>query len=286
MMIENLSDLKGHGIKSSLRSFARKNALDFLSVTNRWIEKDEIKTAPRLQFIYIHHVFNDEVESFRSQIAHLAKTYTFLSYSEAINRIKTGQIDRPYMAFSSDDGFLNNKNAAKVLESFGATACFFLNTNTIGLTDPKEIERFCRERLHLPAIEFLTWGQVNQLQAQGHEVGSHTSDHYDVSRMDHDAFVDDLSKTKQIIEEHAGPIQHFAFPYGRWSNFSKKALNATIEVGFQSVATAERGCHLLNGPEHSMIYRDHVLAKWPARHLDYFFSTNVRNALKRTEQPY
>lgn len=201
--------------------------------------------------------------------------------------MRENDIDRPYMAFSSDDGFKNNLDAARVLEEFGAVACFFLNTQTIGLSDITVIEQFCREQLHFPPVEFLNWKEVESLQQKGHEIGSHTSGHFNVARLSLAAFEADLHQTKAAIETYTGPIQHFAFPYGRWDHFSEQALQATFDAGFESVSTAERGCHLPDDTSgNRMIFRDHVLAHWPLHHFDYFFEANVRKALKKETQPY
>lgn len=268
----------------SLRSRARHLALDALSLTNS--TKANLARTPRVQFVYIHHVFDDEVESFHQQLAHLAADYTFIPYSEAIDRVQQYRIDKPYMAFSSDDGFYNNLNAAKALESFGTRACFFINTKTIGMNDEIAIRDFCSSRLDLAPVPFLAWSDVEALLASGHEIGSHTSGHFDVGSMELDDFRRDLDMTKSQIEAKTGPIHHFAFPYGRWQNFSEAALDATFEAGFKSCASAERGCHVASGPEHRMIFRDHLLAHWPTRHLDYFFLKNIRKAHSTQLQPY
>ena len=266
---------------------ARRGALDFLGWKARLSANEELKGQPRIQFIYIHHIFLDEIEPFRKLLAAWAEDFTFISHSEAVRRMSENDIDRPYMAFSSDDGFKNNLDAARILEEFGATACFFLNTRTIGLNDSRVIEQFCKEQLHFPPVDFMNWTEVDSLQKRGHEMGSHTSGHFNVAKLSLAAFEQDLYETKAAIEAKTGPIQHFAFPYGRWNHFSEQALQATFDAGFESVSTAERGCHLPDDTTgNRMIFRDHVLAQWPLHHFDYFFEANVLKALKNESQPY
>ena len=74
----------------------------FLGIDKALIKKN------RVQFLFLHHLFNDEVASFRKLLKALSKEHTFISYSEAVNRIKTGNIDKPYICFSSDDGYKSN----------------------------------------------------------------------------------------------------------------------------------------------------------------------------------
>jgi hypothetical protein len=66
----------------SLRSRARHLALDALSLTN--FTKANRARTPRVQFVYIHHVFDNEVESFHQQLAHLAAEYTFIPFSSLV----------------------------------------------------------------------------------------------------------------------------------------------------------------------------------------------------------
>ena len=276
-----------HGNDGALRGKIRHLALDALGKKTRWFPSNRLVNQPRVQLVYIHHIFKDEIAPFRALINHFSKQYTFISYSEAIHRIQEDRIDGQYMAFSSDDGFKNNLDAANVLEEFGASACFFLNTQTIGMIDKVQIKSFCQQQLHFPPVEFLTWKEVNELQRRGHEIGSHTSGHFNVKEMAIDDFRSDLEWTKAEIEKETGPIEHFAFPYGRWVNFSSEALAATTSAGFKSCATAERGCHLPGTHvQNPMIFRDHILAQWPSRHMDYFFEQNVRRALKHPKQPF
>lgn len=120
--------------KQGMRGLARKAALDLLGLKTKVAPSKKLWEAPRVQLIYIHHIFEDEREGFRNMLKLFAEHFTFISYADAVIKILTGQMDKPYMAFSSDDGFKNNLIAAEVLEEFGTTACFFLNPGTIGLT--------------------------------------------------------------------------------------------------------------------------------------------------------
>ena len=58
----------------------------------------------RIQFLYLHHVLEDEEDDFRELLAVLSQQHRFISYSEAVERIWTGEIDAPYITFSFDDG--------------------------------------------------------------------------------------------------------------------------------------------------------------------------------------
>ena len=243
-------------------------------------------STPRVQFIYIHHVFRDEEQSLRSLLLHLSKEHCFISHTEAVERIRTGNIDRPYLAFSSDDGFHNNLIASRVFAEFDISACFFLNPSTIGMTHPTEIKEFCASRLHAKPVDFLSWAEVEELQKAGHEIGSHSWEHHNLSVLDEEALKEDLTRSRDALSSHCGTIKHFAYPYGRWHHFHLRGMNLVHSLGHQSCATAERGCHLHQMDLlENMLFRDHIIAGWPLNHVDYFLSQNVRKATAQDTQP-
>lgn len=267
--------------KKGIRSSARHLALDVLGAKTQLAPKTHLWSTPRIQFIYIHHVFQDERKGFIRMMEFFAENFSFISYSDAVNRILNKNIDKPYMAFSSDDGFKNNMIGAEILERFDTSACFFLNPGTIGLTDKNKLRSHCASRLNFPPVEFLSWNEVHELQQRGHEIGSHTVWHSNLSEVNVNEVREDLLKSKELIEAECGSIAHFAFPYGRWAHFNKEALQATFEAGYTSCASAERGCHLPNSEVKAkdlVIRRDHLLANWPVKHMRYFLEKNIERA--------
>ena len=142
--------------------------------------------------------------------------HQFITYNDAINRILTGTIDKPYIAFSSDDGFKNSLRAAEVLNEYNAKACFFINPGIIGETDFDKINKYCTETLAFPPVEFLNWDEVAHLQKWGHEIGSHTMMHMNIAKATEQKIKDDMRQTFRILNERCGSVKHFAYPYGRF----------------------------------------------------------------------
>ena len=84
-----------------------------------------------------HTLPADEERGFRRQIELLlARGQRLVSYSEAVDRVLTGRIDAPYIAFSFDDGFESCRWAGVILREYGTPACFFVCPSIIGETDP------------------------------------------------------------------------------------------------------------------------------------------------------
>jgi peptidoglycan/xylan/chitin deacetylase (PgdA/CDA1 family) len=267
---------------NNLRRRTRSLALDTLAMTNTLDKNQKLLQIPRVQFLYFHHIFQDEVANFEKLVAFLAKGHTFISHSEAVRRIADNTIDRPYIAWSSDDGIWNNMLAAEVLHRYGASCCFYVNPYSIGLKDTALIERFCKEKLEMPPVTFLSWDDVTTLQHQGHEIGNHTYDHSMVSQLSLDDFASNFKQAHDLLSEHCGKITHFAYTYGKFEHFNKAAYDFVFEEGYESCTSAVRGCHI-NGtraiPRNALfLRRDQIIGNWKLEHIIYFIMQSAAKA--------
>jgi len=289
MFVTQYKEIKKAG-KFKIRNFIRDVVLSSLSAKIQLFDYKYEYQKPKVQFLYFHHVFNDEVIKFNNLLKWLTKYYSFISYSEAVDRILTNRIDRSYIAFSFDDGFKNNMNAAKILEKYNATACFFLNPDTIGLNDIKRNKEYCAKTLHLPPVEFIDWNDVSELLKKGHEIGSHTIGHINMANTDIHEVEDNLCQSYEILTQKCGYVKHFAFPYGRFSDFNKRAYDLVFNIGYNSCASAERGCHINDNElkkNELMIRRDHIVVNWPKSHIKYFLLySSFKSSIKNNYIPY
>lgn len=275
----------------TFREKLRDIALDFLYIFEKLKQNEKFLDKPRVQLLYFHHIFKDEEQNFRELLKKLAKNHTFISHSEAIDRIISNRIDKPYISFSSDDGFKNNLKAAEILNEFGASCCFFINPDLIQETNFDVIKKHCTEKLDFPATEMLTWDEVIQLQKMGHEIGSHTLNHKKVTDMNGDEMLEDFSKSKLILSEKCGEINHFAYPYGRFFHFNKEAQDAVFKSGYQTCSSAERGCYIntneVQNAKNILFRRDQVIAHWKWQHIFYFLINNAKKAsVNANKNPY
>jgi peptidoglycan/xylan/chitin deacetylase (PgdA/CDA1 family) len=275
--ITKYADVK-NGKKKTLKSWMRDKALTALWLT----ASEKLLKTPRVQFLYIHHLFEDEEQNLDILLKKLSQNHEFISYSDAVNKVQTGNIDKPYITFSSDDGFRNNMKAAEILNRYNASACFFVNPGMVGETDFDKINRHCTDTLSFPPVEFLNWSEVNKLQQWGHEIGSHTMMHMNIAMASASQITEDLQQTLSILAERCGGVKHFAFPFGRFSHFSSVGRKAVFDAGFATCATAERGCHIAHPtpiPHTELcIRRDHTVLGWDIGHMMYFMINNVKKA--------
>ncbi len=266
----------------NLRSVVRSCVLSTLSGLSKLTGEMSLglKTN-RIQFLYLHHVFDDEEFYFRRLIRVLSSEYRFISYSEAVERIWNGNIDGRYIVFSFDDGFKNCLRAAEIMREFGISACFFLCGAMIGETSYQKINYFCSQKIYMPPVEFLSWDDVESLLRKGHEVGSHTITHSNLAQLSSQKLQDEIGGSFALLSKRIGKIKHFSWPLGRFHHFSALAARDVFEAGFESCSSAERGCHIAQSDKISLcVRRDHILLQWPMEHIFYFMAKNIQKSSK------
>lgn len=282
MFIENYAELPG-AKKSSVRKVARKLILDTLSSNPLQLQKMRSSLSRnRIQFLYLHHIFKDEVAGLENLLKELAKDHTFISYNSAVSKILSGNIDKPYIAISFDDGFKNNLYSLEIFEHYGISACYFICPAIVGETDFEKLKEFSDNRLHLPPIEFMNWDEIALLQKKGHEIGGHTMSHVNLGEIAANQLEDEIGNCFDQIVKRCGSSDHFAFPYGRSANFSGRSRRMVFASGFTDCASAIRGCHIVEKNQRIkndelMIRRDHILLTWPVKHILYFIARNAQN---------
>ena len=241
----------------------------------------------RIQFLYMHHLFEDGKTSFRKLLARLSVDHQFISYSEAVDRVIQGKIDKPYIAISVDDGLKDSLTAADLMNEFGISACFFTCASMVGETDPVRIRKFCAQKLNMPPTEFLSWGDLGTLLKAGHEIGSHTMTHPNLAKLSVQEVETEISGSFEVFTRELGQVKHFAWPYGHFSDFNQSGVRVVFQSGFKSCASAERGCHVAqasDGESSLCIRRDNTVVKWPVDHLLYLMARNSQAASSATNQ--
>ena len=266
-------------LKAQARATFRRGALDILSTRYRLQSLyDESYTTPRVHFPYFHAVPHDEEDNFRALIRELAATHTFINYSEAVERVKHGPIDKPYVSFSFDDGFVSNVRAAAILEEFDARGMFFVPPGFVGTPTASDARAFYgfSEGVDEPAM---TWEDLERLIERGHEVGNHTWGHKVMSWVEEETMQEEIYRGAEEIRARLGHVKHFAWPRGRFFHFTDKAARVVFETGHSSCASAERGAHTTphHGSEEFLcLRRDHIMTNWPLRHSRYFIARSSR----------
>jgi peptidoglycan/xylan/chitin deacetylase (PgdA/CDA1 family) len=225
-----------------------------------------------VRIVHYHYVFDDERERFARQLAFLAREFTPVPLSEAVDRLRMGRTSGDEVVVTFDDGFRNQlDNAAPVLAAHGFKACFFLVTGLVG-AGADDVRRFTRERLHLPVpVEPLDWDGAARLLELGHEIGSHTRSHRELTELDDGELEHELVSSRDELTRRLGGVRHFSVPYGDRTRFSERVAAAAREAGYESCATAIRGVNT-SALDLYALHRHHVSARAPVRELAHFLT--------------
>lgn len=247
------------------RSAVRGAALSVLSRVPR-------TPGPGVRIVHYHYVFDDERERFGQQLQFLAREFTPVSLTEAVERLQLGRSEGDEIVVTFDDGFQNQlDNAAPLLAEHGFSACFFLVTDLLDAS-PDRARRIERERLHLPLpVEPLDWEGAERLLALGHEVGSHTVSHPDLTSLPPEELRRELETSREELSRRLGAVRHVSSPYGERGRFSERVAAAARDAGYDSCATAMRGRNT-SALDLYALRRDHLSARWPMREVEYFLT--------------
>jgi peptidoglycan/xylan/chitin deacetylase (PgdA/CDA1 family) len=238
----------------------------------------------RVQMIYLHHVYENEERGFRKLLERLSRSHSLLQYSEAVDQIKNGPVDRPYVGFSVDDGLRNSLRIAEILEEYDARACFFVCPGGLDAKSDSEKVEFCAHLGRSPE-ELLDWDDINELLKRGHEVGGHTVSHRNLAGISANEAADEISKSFEALKSHLGSVDHFAWPFGRFSDSTPAASRSVFAAGYATCASAVRGAHVQQhqGSNESLcIRREHILGEWPLSHTTYLLARSVNRSSSST----
>ncbi len=108
-----------------------------------------------------------------------------------------------------DDGYLDFfEYAWPLLKKYGFTATVFLVADLIGKSN-------CWDQAFGEDIPLMAWPEIQQLQGEGVEFGSHSATHKPLTAVTNEELVQELTRSRTILERGLGvPIRTIAYPYG------------------------------------------------------------------------
>jgi peptidoglycan/xylan/chitin deacetylase (PgdA/CDA1 family) len=171
-----------------------------------------------------------------------------------------------------------------MMQDYNVLGCFFITPAVIDL-DPSRVPAYCRDVLRIQPTDFMNWDDLAQLLDWGHEVGSHTVTHPNMSTITMDQAHYELVACREILTARLGLAKHFAWPLGKFSHFSPLVARAVQNAGYESCASAERGSHGVHNEKdvNFCVRRDLVDVEWPLRHCEYFLMKSRRDPLKPSQ---
>lgn len=144
--------------------------------------------------------------------------------------------DRPAVAITFDDGYLDNHDHAfPLLHERGLTATFFVTAGLLE-NDASVIDRLSRLRATgAGAIRPMTWEHARLMLASGMEIGAHTYSHPNLARLSRHAARDELARSKSIIEQRLGSaVASVAYPFGKpRRHFTSETVSVVRDLGYR-----------------------------------------------------
>jgi len=104
--------------------------------------------------------------------------------------------------------------------------------------------------LNLPAT-MLGWDQIRQMKKDGISFGAHTVTHPALGGLPSSRLKEEILGSKRTIENRLQtPVRHFAYPFGKQSDFGWQAKQVIQAAGFQTAVTTIPG---VNGPGQDLL---------------------------------
>jgi len=172
---------------------------------------------------------------FEQQMQRLAQGTQVLSLSESLNRLAVGSRNRPTVAVTFDDGYLDNlHHALPILERYQVPATIFITTDFCDQNHSHPRYAASADRLHL------NWQEVRQLAAHPLiTIGSHTMTHPYLPTLTAELATQEIVDSRQIIEHQLGAgIEFFCYPSG---DFGPREVELVAHAGYRAAVSVAPG---------------------------------------------
>ena len=139
-----------------------------------------------------------------------ANGYTVVSINRVYNYMYSGgSLPAKPVVITFDDGTAGQWNAVRELNARGMKGTFFV----------------------MGGGNELTWYQLRQMVAQGHEIGSHAMSHPFLTRLSDTQLRYEVYESKRRLEANLGVrMRYFAYPFG---DVDSRVINAVAAAGYR-----------------------------------------------------
>ncbi len=170
-------------------------------------------------------------ERFRSQLGLLQDAgFELVTVAELCARAGAGPPPPGLATLSFDDGMEDNHRILlPILAEHGVTATVYVTTGLIGKPNPWLAPE--------SGARMMTEDELRDLARAGIELGAHTVTHPDLSLMDREACLREMTESRDAIERLTGArATTFAYPFCR---YGESAIAAARDAGFAAAVTCE-----------------------------------------------
>jgi peptidoglycan/xylan/chitin deacetylase (PgdA/CDA1 family) len=168
---------------------------------------------------------------FRAQLdLLLGAGFDFVTVAELAERAAGAAPPPGLAALSFDDGMDDNHTVVlPILTELGLTATVYVATGLIGKPNP-----------WMPpdaGTRMMDEAELRELTAAGFEIGAHSVNHPDLSQLDYEGCLREMTESRRTLERVIGaPVRTFAYPFCR---YGPAALAAARAAGFAAAVTCQ-----------------------------------------------
>lgn len=185
-------------------------------------------------------VFHDVLDArwFEKIISFLSERYNIITPKEFIDSVFDSK--RINILITFDDGYASwNRVCLPVLERYGVTALFFINSGIPELYGNESgLKTYLRENLLISPHTTLSWNDVSMLVEAGHTIGGHTVHHPRLSALSEDMQNNEIVSDREVIENKlATTLSLFAYPFGGSGDYTEVTKEIVAEAGYTHAFT-------------------------------------------------
>lgn len=180
---------------------------------------------------------------FQRQLDYFQQRFEPVSLSEVQRRVSESFSAKPTITITFDDGYRDNVDFALPLLIERNMPCTYF-VSTAHVLDQKPFGHDLGEGMALPIN---TVKQIREWSDAGIEMGCHTRNHVDFSKVHdpaerHREIVDAKDELEQITGKK---VRHFAFPFGTAKQLTPEAIETVQQAGFEGFCSAFGGYNLV-----------------------------------------
>lgn len=166
--------------------------------------------------------FDFSSDDFRSHLEILKKSGLKCVTPEDIRADAPDNLTSRSVIITFDDGYESDYHVAlPMLDEFGFKAVTFITANLVNTPG------------------YLTWEKIRELAKAGFSVQSHSLNHRFLTALSHGEMLEELKKSKEMIEDRAGvKVEYVSAPGGR---ISAAVVRAAAEAGYKGIFNSKPG---------------------------------------------
>lgn len=163
-----------------------------------------------------------QLDQFKRNIIKLSKHYTFISLSDAYEKLLNDRFRfRNYAVLTNDDGLESVLNVLTWLEEKGIPLTLFINTRYMERDKLKPIHLNWLTKLAPDADAkaiaykmYLSKKQIFELSSSYIEIGLHGHEHLSTPEISEHVFEDNIKQCQLLLNNHPRYIPAYAYPWG------------------------------------------------------------------------